>query len=202
MKVKELKNKYPALRGLIERIENTPECVVVIDGDSGSGKSTFAEILAHAFDANVYHADDYFLPFDRKTPERLSEAGGNLDRERMREEITYPLCDRRAVRYRKYNCSSGTLGDYIQPDGGKVSIIEGVYSMHPDLAVDGAVYVVLTVDSELQKKRILERNGEYILSRYEKEWLPLEKHYFSELDPASRADFVFSVSDDGEFYEV
>ena len=202
MKINELKNKYPALNGLITQIESIPACVVVIDGDSGSGKSTFAELLSGAFDANVYHADDYFLPLDRKTPERLSEAGGNLDRERMREEITRPLSEGRNVRYRKYSCSNGTLGDYIESPNGKISIIEGVYSMHPDLCIGGAIYVVLKADPELQKKRILERNGEYILSRYEKEWLPLEKHYFSELDPAVRADFVFSVSDEGEFYEV
>ena len=78
MKIKELKNKYPALKDLIARIENTSECVVVIDGDSGAGKSTLGKMLGEAFGANVYHADDYFLPFDRKTPERLSEAGGIL----------------------------------------------------------------------------------------------------------------------------
>lgn len=202
MKINELKNKYPALAGLIGKIENTPECVVVIDGDSGAGKSTFAEILANAFKANVYHADDYFLPFERKTPERLSEAGGNLDRERMYEEITKPLCEGRTVRYRKYSCSNGTLGDYIESPNGRISIIEGVYSMHPELFIEGAIYVVLTVEPEIQKKRILKRNGEYILSRYEKEWIPLEKHYFSEFDPAARADFMFSVSEEGEFYEV
>lgn len=202
MTVTELKNKYPALAGLIKKIEDTPECVVVIDGDSGSGKSTLAEILGEVFDANVYHADDYFLPFERKTPERLSEAGGNLDRERLFEEIISPLKEGRKVSYRKYNCSKGEVGEWIETDDGKISIIEGVYSMHPDLYLEDAVYVVLTIDSELQKKRILKRNGEYILSRYEKEWIPLEKHYFSALDPAARADFVFSVSEDGGFYEV
>ena len=202
MKTEEIKNKYPALIKLIERIESTPNCVVVIDGDSGSGKSTLASILGEALDANVYHADDYFLPFERKTPERLSEPGGNLDRERLFEEIITSLKEGRRVRYRKYNCSKGEVGGWIETDEGKISIIEGVYSMHPDLYLEGAVYVVLTIDSELQKKRILKRNGEYILSRYEKEWIPLEKHYFSALEPAARADFVFSVSEDGGFYEV
>ena len=202
MKTEEIKNKYPALIKFIERIESTPKCVVVIDGDSGSGKSTLASILGEVFDANVYHADDYFLPFERKTPERLSEPGGNLDRERLFEEIITPLKEGRRVRYRKYNCAKGEVGEWIETDDGKISIIEGVYSMHPDLYLEGAVYVVLTIDSELQKNRILNRNGEYILSRYEKEWIPLEKHYFSVLAPAARADFVFSVSDDGGFYEV
>ena len=202
MNVTELKNKYPALAALIERIESAPECVVIIDGDSGAGKSTLGKILGETFGANVYHADDYFLPFERKTPERLSEAGGNLDRERLYEEIIRPLKEGRAVRYRRYNCSTGTLDGYIETESGKRSVIEGVYSMHPELFVKGAVYVVLKIDSELQKKRILERNGEYILSRYEKEWLPLEKHYFAEFDPAARADFVFLVSEDGGFYEV
>ena len=39
--------------------------------------------------------------------------------------------------------------------------------------------VFLDVDPELQKQRILHRNGEALAARFFSEWIPLEERYFS-----------------------
>ena len=47
MTPEKIKEKYPALTSLIERIENEAgKMTVVIDGDSGSGKSVLGQMLA------------------------------------------------------------------------------------------------------------------------------------------------------------
>ena len=57
--------------------------VVAIDGRCGSGKTSLAALIAALFPCNVFHMDDFFLPPALRTPERLSQPGGNVDRERM-----------------------------------------------------------------------------------------------------------------------
>ena len=206
MTPKDIKEKYPALTSLIERIENAEDKItVVIDGNSGSGKSVLGGMLRDAFDGNLYHADDYFLPRDRKTPDRLSEPGGNIDYERMREELVLPLSAGDKVICRRYDCGKGTLGEAIEMPDKKLSIIEGVYSMHREMQINGAVRVLLTLSVELQRERILKRNGEFILSRYEKEWLPLEKNYFDSYKLWESCDYAYRVEEkDGDtvYYEM
>ena len=60
---------------------------VAIDGPCASGKSTLGALLRGVYGANLFHMDDYFLPFARKTPERLAEPGGNVDYERFFAEV-------------------------------------------------------------------------------------------------------------------
>lgn len=50
--------------------------IVAIDGMSGSGKTYTAEKLKEYFDCNIIHTDDFFLPSNMRTPERLSKIGG------------------------------------------------------------------------------------------------------------------------------
>lgn len=42
-------------------------------------------------------ADDFFLRPEQRTPERLAEPGGNLDRERMKSEVIDRLSAVRSV---------------------------------------------------------------------------------------------------------
>ena len=57
---------------------------VAIDGRCASGKTTLATALAVSLGATVFHADDFFLRPEQRTAERLSEPGGNMDRERLK----------------------------------------------------------------------------------------------------------------------
>ena len=46
----------------------------------------------------VFHLDDFFLPFEKRTPQRLSTPGGNVDHERAQRELFLPLSRRRTRR--------------------------------------------------------------------------------------------------------
>ena len=73
----------------------------------------------------------------------------------------------------------------------QLNIIEGSYSLHPTLSDSYDLKVFLTIDSELQSKRILNRNGPEKHKRFISEWIPLENHYFNELNIQAQCDLVF-----------
>ena len=46
--------------------------VIAIDGCAASGKTTLAKKLSNMFSASVIHMDDFFLPLEKRTEERVS----------------------------------------------------------------------------------------------------------------------------------
>ena len=72
---------------ILARCEGRERLLVAIDGRCASGKSTLAEELKKDLGCAVFHMDDFFLPFERKTAQRLAQPGGNVDWERFREEV-------------------------------------------------------------------------------------------------------------------
>lgn len=161
--------------------------VIAIDGPSGSGKSTLTDQLETQFDAMVFHADDYFLPSERKTKERLAEPGGNVDRERMIKEIFDHIYDP-FITSHHYNCHIEAMEVRTPRRRKPIIIIEGVYSMHPIFQPYYDVMIYLKVDRETQLERILKRSNQDILERFKKEWIPLEDLYFQSFSIPDKAD--------------
>ena len=77
---------------LRDKLAEKGRIVLAIDGRCGAGKSTLADRLAAQWNGRVIRADDFFLRPEQRTPERLAEPGGNLDRERMKAEVREYLC--------------------------------------------------------------------------------------------------------------
>jgi len=174
------------------------EGIAAIDGRAGAGKSTLAEAAAGIFDLNLFHADDFFLPPEMKTPERLSAPGGNVHFERIREEIISPLLKGKDVEFRRYDCFSGALLPPERVSFKPKNLIEGAYSHHPALKKAYSLKLFLGINPDLQRRRILLRNGADMLSRFESEWIPLEEKYIKECKTEEKADFVYTVEEDNE----
>ena len=64
--------------------------LVAIDGCSCAGKTTLATQIGALLNGNVFHMDDYFLQPHMRTPERLSQPGGNVDAERFLADVLLP----------------------------------------------------------------------------------------------------------------
>lgn len=197
-----VKEEYAPYIELIARIEELmaekDQVLIAIDGNSGSGKSTLADLLAPLYgeDVNVFHMDDFFLPFERKTPERLAEPGGNVDYERFGAEVLTPLQNRKAFSYRPFSCQHGCLSETpIDVVPKKLNIIEGSYSHHPTLEKAYVLKVMLSIDPDLQSRRILLRNGEFMHKRFMQEWVPMENTYFEHWNIRDKSDFVFEVQE-------
>ena len=166
---------------------------VAIEGGSASGKTTLSKLLEQLYGCTVFHMDDFFLQYEQRTPERLSEVGGNIDRERFLTEVLQPLSKGKPVSFRRFDCSSMSLREKEQVNPEKLVIIEGAYSMHPELAGYYDFSVFLDISAELQKERILRRNSPQMAQRFFNEWIPLERLYFEKTAVKSRCDTVIQV---------
>ena len=154
--------------------------MVAIDGKCTSGKTTLASQLAQSYDCNVFHMDDFFLRRSQRTPERFAEIGGNVDYERFREEVLLPLRSGKAFSYRPFDCGSLTLADPVAVTPKKLNIVEGTYSHHPYFGDPYDLKILLTVDEETQRQRILKRPA-FLHKRFFEEWIPMENRYFDAL---------------------
>ena len=151
--------------------------MVAIDGKCTSGKTTLAGKLAEIYDCNVFHMDDFFLRPEQRTPERLAEVGGNVDYERFQEKVLLPLKAGKLFSYRPFDCSTLTLADPVAVTPKKLNIIEGTYSHHPNFGNPYDLKIVLTVDENAQRERILQRPA-FLHKRFFEEWIPMENRYF------------------------
>lgn len=191
---------HPAYRvvlsdfALLLPVLNRGADVVVLDGMCGSGKSTLASLLAALLDTQPIPMDDFFLPFDMRTQERLRQPGGNVHYERFAQEVLTKLLCGRPVAWNRFDCSTGALIPRSVPSGRAV-IIEGSYSHHPFFRQAyeqlHALRVFVRTEDEEQLHRIALRNPD-LLSRFQSTWIPLEKNYFEAYDMEGTADVVLS----------
>ena len=151
--------------------------IVAIDGKCTSGKTTLAGRLAEIYDCNVFHMDDFFLRPEQRTAERFAEVGGNVDYERFMEEVLLPLKAGKSFSYRPFDCSTFTLAEPVSVVPKKLNIIEGTYSHHPYFGDPYDLKIVLTIDDQTQRERILQRPA-FLHKRFFEEWIPMENRYF------------------------
>ena len=188
-----LKNnpKYPKILNEIDKLMALNDKILIaIDGNSGAGKSTFANMFHKYYDCNIFHMDDFFLRPEQKTPARLKEVGGNVDYVRFKEEILDNLTKDVEFKYQVYNCKIQALDSFTIVRPKKLNIIEGSYSMHPTLIDYYDYKIFLSIDTDIQINRILERNGEFMLKRFIDEWIPKENEYFRKFNIRKLADII------------
>jgi uridine kinase len=166
---------------------------LAIEGGSASGKSTLAALLQDIYACTVFHMDDFFLRPEQRTEARFAEPGGNVDRERFLDEVLAPLLRGERVTYRPFDCSVGALSDPITADASRLTVIEGAYSMHPELAGCYDLSVFLHISPELQRARILVRNSPRMAERFFAEWIPLEHRYFDAFDIEAHCDLSIKI---------
>lgn len=167
--------------------------LVAIDGMSASGKTTLAGELFKAFDCNVFHMDDFFLPEKLKTPDRLSQVGGNVDYLRFKTEVADKLTLGEPFTYRVYDCKKGEFSQTVFVMPKRLNIVEGAYSLHPSFSGIFDYKILMKIESRLQRSRIAQRNGSAMLSRFLGEWIPKENEYFERFNIESRCDRVIHI---------
>ena len=158
-------------------IREKGRAVAAVDGRCGAGKSTFAAMLEEVYDAAVIHMDDFFLPPDLRTPERLAEPGGNVHYERFAEEVSAKIPGG-GFSYRIFDCSEMTFRGRREIPVKALTVVEGSYSLHPAAALPCDVKIFLTCPEDVQKKRIFARSGAALYQRFLREWIPMEERYF------------------------
>ena len=156
--------------------------VVAIDGMSASGKTSLADILSKQFDIDVIHMDDFFLPLNLRTDNRLSEVGGNVHYERFKDEVVSHINEFNPLNYKIFDCSIMDFNGNRMIRKSNIRIVEGSYSQHPYFENYADIKIFCKISSEEQINRIINRNGAEKAIRFKNEWIPLENKYFESLD--------------------
>jgi len=184
------------LLGLIEaRLQEDRPLYLLIDGLCGSGKSTLAALLGDLFPARVIHVDDFFLPPQKRTANRLAEPGGNVDYERFRAQVAEHLTDE-SLTYDVFDCSVMANTTQKTLALSPLTIIEGSYACHPAFGIPHQANVLrlyVECEADEQERRLLERNGPALLRRFVSEWIPMELAYDKAFRIRENADFIIKT---------
>lgn len=175
-------------------LEKGTPVVIAIEGNCTAGKTTLAAALEAEYDCNVIHMDDFFLRPEQRTSERYAEAGGNVDYERFREEVLEKLKEGNPFCYRPFDCSTFTLSDAVQVQPKQLTVVEGTYCLHPYFGDAYDLKVFLSVEQELQQKRIMQRPA-FLHRRFLEEWIPMEKLYFDFYHVSELSDIHLSMGE-------
>jgi len=174
-------NLFPKAKTLfatIDQLMNEKEHVVVaIDGDCAAGKTTLSTLLSLLYDCQIIHMDHFFLRPEQRTPERTLTPGGNMDYERFSKAILSQLKKNAPFSYRPFDCITEDFEEAIEISADKLTLIEGSYSHHPEFQDGYDLKVFLSIPADVQTARILKRNGEDMLKRFQHTWIPMEKQY-------------------------
>ena len=154
--------------------------LVAIDGMAASGKTTLASALEGRFESSaVVHMDDFTIPFEDRAPGYFEAQLSNADVERFDSEVLSPLRAGHAARYRPYVCHPvpGFLAPVTVSADARVVIVAGAYCLHPRLFDRYDLRVLSVIEADVQRARILARNGEAQLSHFLSLWIPMENRH-------------------------
>ena len=190
------KNEIEKISQKIDTIlkENKKDIIIIaIDGMTGSGKSTLAEELSQIYNSPIFRADDFFLPMELRTEERLKEPGGNIHYEKMKKEIIDKLVNCKEndiIKYRPFICKTQSFGEEKELKVKKVNIVEGSYCLNPYFGKYYDVSIFLKIDGKKQIERLTKRCPQMI-NNFINKWIPLEKKYHDAFNLYENSDIKF-----------
>lgn len=159
-----------------QRDTGLPESrVLLVDGIDGSGKTSFASLLAETIRASgskvaLVHVDDFRLTVSWDDPSGEEEVYWNkyFDLPALQTEVS------------------------LLAGEGTLVVLEGIFCLRlPELAANPLIY--LEVDFEVAAKRILLRDtargrtSEDVLHRIESRYFPAQRRYRTDFSPTERA---------------
>ncbi|MBO5870401.1 MAG: (d)CMP kinase [Clostridia bacterium] len=183
-------NAFDCFVKLIKEHNDKNPLIIAFDGRSASGKSSLSERLTEELNMPVIHTDDFYRPKNNKGELEISEFDGNFDIVRFKREVVEQLKNKTAFKYGIFDCKFGRIEKYNEIDVSNCCIIEGAYSLNPNLGVYADIKVFFDVDEETQKQRILRRNGEKQLENFKKIWLPAEERYLEHYQIKKSCDII------------
>jgi uridine kinase len=170
--------------------------VVGVDGQSGSGKSTLAAELAQSLSASsrIVHGDDFYGEMSTAERELLGPEEGYaryFDWRRLESQVLMHIRDSAAaLRYQQYDWHMDALGPWFEISMPEVVIVEGVYTLRPELRkyFDITVFVRASQEARLRRQISRGENSMFWIDR----WTAAEDFYVATMGPWEWVDFLIS----------
>ena len=171
---------------------------VALDGRSGAGKSTVAKLVNARAGALVIDGDDFYRGGDGAFWDALGPAEKVdlvIDWRRQRR-LLERLRRGEPARWRPYDweADDGRLAAEITALPADLVILDGAYSVRPELADLFVLRVLLDVPRAIRRDRLLQREGEHDRAEWEARWQDAEDLYFERLMPPDAFDLVVDGS--------
>ena len=166
--------------------------LIGVDGCGGSGKSTFARELSEALKpAPIIPFDDFYKPaHERMQGKKPHEIGWQFDWRRLETEVLAPLESNGYAHYRKYDWNTDSLAEIRTVRAESPIIIEGVYTLRPELLPYYDLRLWIECPKEIRLRRGIERDGEQARSQWENDWMREEERYVLSCNPHQRAERI------------
>lgn len=170
--------------------------MVALDGRSGVGKSTLAAATAERLDScTVIDGDGFYAGgpeswWDSCTAaEKVAQV---IDWRRQRPVLS-DLRKRTDAEWFMFDWAAfdGRLDPNPQrSEAADVVILDGAYSARPELADLLDLRVLLALDREVRRARLLAREGDAYRAEWEGRWSDAEDHYFASVMPPDAFDLI------------
>lgn len=153
--------------------------LVLIDGPSGAGKTTFADRLAPVIDADVVHTDDLLDGWEDQFTYW----------ERLQRRVLAPLRAGEPGWYRRYDWDKARFEEWIEVKPADVLIVEGVGAARAEGRSWGSLTIFVDAPQAVRKARSVARDGIALQAQLDK-WRRREDVHFAADATAWCADVV------------
>lgn len=153
--------------------------VTLVDGRSGSGKTTWATALAERSGARLLSLDEVYPGWD----------GLEAAEAHVIAHVLVPLSEGRDGRYRTWDWAASRPGEWRSADAAAPLVIEGCGALSPvsrSLAHHG---VWIELDDTLRRERAIARDGT-AFAREWRRWARQEEWHALRHDPRGQADEI------------
>ncbi|WP_261647152.1 AAA family ATPase [Curtobacterium sp. C2H10] len=151
--------------------------VVLVDGRSGTGKTTLGDSLAERLGAQVVHLDDVYPGWDG-----LQAAAEAV--------VTDVLGERSG--YRRWDWATSRPAEWAAVDPGQPIVVEGCGALSRDSAPLASLRVWLEADDDTRWERAIGRDGESFAREWDR-WAAQEAAFIAAERPTELADVVLQT---------
>lgn len=168
------RSAFRTARNAPSRTARNDRLVVLVDGRSGTGKTTLGNALAAELDATIVHLDDVYPGWDG-----LQAAADSV----VRDVLGVPSG------YRRWDWVTSAPADWVPVDPAAPIVIEGCGALSRASAPLATFRVWLTAEEGERRRRALDRDGETFARQWER-WARQEEAFIAAETPQTLADEV------------